>query len=185
MNKSFLLIPVIMLIFTGMLSAVFSMVVFREITDEGTTCKTLQLVMEQNKKYPVGMDKTHKDFGWKVQLYKDGGDGIISPLDKEGNPTGDDIMITDPFHLNTSQPLVFPITRAWQMAGYRFTARDTTGEAFYGDKIYLRIFNHKDIAKADKYIVSHKLYTIPETNDAVNYVPAYGWDKQGWITFRK
>lgn len=173
-----------MLIFSTVLSAIPSIVVIREVAEKESVCTTLQLVQIENSDYPVGMIKQTDKKGWRVQLYKDGGDGVISPLDAKGNPTGDDQIVTDPFNVNSAQKLVFPIKRVWLMNGYKFADADSAGQVFISDKIYVRVFNNASISKADKYLVSHSLYTVPQKNEVVNYIPDYGWDSKGWIKFR-
>jgi hypothetical protein len=183
-KKSIVFLALLMLIFSTFLSAVTSFVIFRELTMDEASCKTYQLVLAEKSDYPLGKIKQTDKKGWLVQLYKDGGDGIINPLDNKGNPTGDDIMITDPFNFNASQKLAFPMKQAWHMNAYRFAPGDSLGQVSIGDRIFVRIFNNASIAKANKYLVSHKLYTISEGNEVVNYIPDYGWDKKGWITFK-
>jgi hypothetical protein len=184
MKKSIVILTLLMLVFSAYLTAATSFVVFREITKDKTNCSTYQLVKQVKPDYPLGKLKQTDKKGWLVQLYKDGGDGIISPLDSNGLPTGDDVMVTDPFHFNASQKLVFPMKQAWQMNAFRFADSDSSGQAFIGDNIYLRIFNSASVAKADKYIVSDKLHTITAGNNVINYAPGNGWSEKGWIVFK-
>ncbi len=169
----------------GILYAQNPIVIFREVVPKDESTQTLKLIRMEKPDYPIGSDVPPRDSRWLIQAYRDGGDGIISPLDSLGNTTGDDLRLTDPVHLKVSQGLYFPVEFVWMMAALRFNAGDDDAQAWPGDRIYLRIFNNTSIAKSNKYIVSHSLYVIPETNATISYVPEYGWDKQGWITFRK
>lgn len=184
MKRNILLVLLIVFAAT-LLQAQSMMVIFREVTPNGTNAQTLELIRMEDPSYPIGSNVPAKNERWLIQAYRDGGDGIISPLDSLGNATGDDLRLTDPVHLKVSQGLYFALQNVWMMAGLRFTPGDDDAQAWPGDKIYIRIFNNTSIAKADKYIVAHSLYTIPATNASLSYVPEFGWDKAGWITFRK
>ncbi|GEM_PF-2486895 len=184
MTRKAILVMVTLLLGMGYLTAQPSFVTFREMVDKESVSATCNLVLQENPKYTIGFAKTPAQERWLVQLYKDGGDGKISPLDKQGRPTGDDIMVTDNTHFNVSQGLYFAVPHVWMLSAYRFFAPGEEGEVWQGDKIYVRIFNGASVDKADKYLVSHTLYTIPAANDVTSYVPDYAWDERGWITFR-
>ncbi len=182
MKLYFLLILAQLLV--GTIAAINTTVLFREIAAKGDTTQTLKLILKEKPDYPVAFVKVPEKGRWLIQLYKDGGDSIISPLDNEGNPTGDDILINHPSHLQSSQGLHFTISHFWTMNGINFFPPGKNQDAWQGDKVYLRIFNNSSIEEADKYIVSHTLFTTPNSNEVVAYVPDYGWDARGWISFR-
>jgi len=184
--KAKVILTLLLILFSiGSAFSISSMVVFRERVEKGDTTQLLKLVLKEKPEYPVQFVKTPKEIRWVMQLYKDGGDGIISPLDSLSNPTGDDILINHPSHLNASQGIYFAVNYMWVSNGISFYPKGESKDAWQGDKIYLRIFNNTSIDKADKYIVSHTLYQVPVANAAVEYAPDYGWDTRGWISFRK
>lgn len=184
MKGKILLLLALLFVLSGYLVAQPIFITFREMADKQSVAATCSLVLQEAPEYPVGFVKTPVEERWLIQLYKDGGDGKINPLDKLGKPTGDDIMVTDSTHFNVSQGLYFAVPYVWMMSAFRFFAPGEEGEVWQGDKIYVRIFNNTSLDKADKYVVSHTLYTIPASNDVTSYVPDYGWDARGWISFR-
>lgn len=183
MKTYFLLL--IALLLSTFLSATPNTIIFREAAAKGDTTQTLKLVLQEKPDYPVLYKKTNLEERWLIQLYKDGGDGVISPLDDQGKPTGDDMIVNHPSHLQSSQGLYFAISYIWTMNGITFYEPGQTEDAWQGDKVYLRIFNNTSIEEANKYIVSHSLFTVPPTNTVVMYIPDFGWDEKGWINFRK
>lgn len=185
MAKTRFLFLILMLFVNLSLFSVPTFLVIRETVEKGDTTETCKLVLRENPAYTVGFIRTPIEQRWLIQLYKDGGDGIISPLDSLGNPTGDDIMVTDSTHFKVSQGLSLPIAGVWPMSALKFEEPGSGGQVWHGDRIYIRIFNNASIDKADKYIVAHTLLKIMPANEVLEYVPDYAWDKQGWITFRK
>lgn len=184
MKRKALAVLSMLLLGIGYLIAQPSFVTFREMVAKESVSVTRSLVLKENPQYTIGFVKTPAQQRWLVQLYKDGGDGKISPLDKQGRPTGDDIMVTDSTHFNVSQGLYFAVPHVWMLSAFRFFAPGEEGEVWQGDKIYVRIFNNSSLEKADKYLAPHTLYTIPKSNDVTSYVPDYAWDERGWISFR-
>lgn len=185
MKKHLLMTVTLLLLLCGVLSALPIMVVFSETVDKTAQTKTYSLIMQENPDYPAGFDKKNAPGRWIIQLYKDGGDDKISPLDENGMPTGDDEMITDSLLFNATQLLDLVVPYTLNLRLIRFFAKGEKGQAQQGDKVYLRIFNASSIEEATKYLVAHTLYSIPYDNVKLSYVPDYAWDKQGWITFRK
>ena len=186
--KTYILVILILLL-TSILSVanasvVNIMVFFKDIAPQGDTIQTVQLILKEIPDYPVKFTKTPEESRILMQLYKDGGDGIISPLDSLGNPTGDDIIITHASHLWASQGIQLAIRNKWVSNGISFYPSGDKDDAWQGDSVYFRIFNAPTIKTATKYIVSHSLYTVPNTNTVLTYVPTYGWDKKGWVKFR-
>jgi hypothetical protein len=184
-NKNIILILAFILGISGLLFGEFNIVTFREVVDPDTLALTRQLVLQQDPEFPIGKLSTPPEKRWLVQVYKDGGDGIISPLDSLGNPTGDDKMLTDPVHMRGTQWLYFPISYAWLAFSLKFYPQGENGQAWQGDKIYMRIFNNVSLNNSTKYLVFKSLYTIPTFNDNVSIIPDYSWDKQGWIPIKK
>lgn len=185
MKKSYFLIICFIVLIGGILKALPIVVGFREYVTQGDSTTTLKLVLNEDPGYPVGFDNNSTDQMWLIQVYKDGGDGIISPLDVNGLPTGDDVTATDTLMFNPKQRLKLRVPYAFNLQPLRFFAHGEKGQVQQGDKIYVRIFNNSSLDKANKYIVAHTLYSIPYDNIRTEYVPDYAWDKQGWITFRK
>ena len=183
--KSKIVLALMLTLAIGLLTADMNIVIFRNIVAHDDTTETLKLVLQEFPDYPVTSENTPREEQLIIQLYKDGGDGIINPLDEQGNPTGDDVMITNPVHNLSKQGLFFKVPFAWLMNVLVFNAPDEEGEAWQGDSIYLRIFNSTSIETATKYLVSHTLFQIPSENTTVNYTPDYGWDARGWFEFRK
>jgi hypothetical protein len=118
---------------------------------------------------------------WLAQLYKDGGDNVISPLDNSGNPTGDDIMVTDALNANATQYVTVTLAAGnpyVTLLAIRFYPG--TSQASQGDKVYMRIFNAHTIAGATKYMASVNLYTVPTSTATVEMDNILGWTAS-WI----
>jgi len=120
---------------------------------------------------------------WRYQYYRDGGDGIISPLDANGAPTGDDLIATATNAYTTGTVALSP-GNVWQPTAAIFAEYPGTGNTYIptaggytGDKVFLRIFNANTIALATKSIAFTALYTLTTatTQTIQPYIPAYGW----------
>ena len=131
--------------------------------DQSNPNQTHDLVIkrasELGLEYPNRPAEEHQ---WIVQIYKDGGDGIISPLDpKTYLPTGDDeIAVTNE---DAAHGVFFLTDTLWTMRSTKFFKDRATGNTFPGDLVYLRIFDASEIAKAKKCITSKALYQVPST----------------------
>ncbi len=116
---------------------------------------------------------------WRFQWYKDGGDGIISPLNADGTPGGDDEIATgNTIPGNTQGTVGLAPTGAWTPSGAGFDpAGSSSGNTHVGDRVYIRIFNHNQIASATKSMAFTALYTITSTGlqNISPFVPSYAW----------
>jgi hypothetical protein len=162
MNK---LVLVFILLFTAALMfGQTASVAFRD-----ATVGTRDLVRLEDPAYPNATPTTYARY-W-VQLYKDGGDGIMSPLDGLGNPTGDDILATCQSHLSGAfYPLAFGPAGAWAPSAFIFADAGGPGNTWKGDNVFVRIFNGTTIAGATKTIVFNGFYTVPLAAGA--YLPS-------------
>ncbi len=118
---------------------------------------------------------------WRYQWYKDGGDGIISPLDEFGNPTGDDVVSVGSVGEsgNTQGVVSLGPNQCWNPSAATFqpTYAPYPKNTIMGNRIYLRIFNAPTIAAATKSIAFTALYTITAANNQLisPYIPTYAW----------
>ncbi len=120
---------------------------------------------------------------WRYQYYTDGGDGIISPLDGNGAPTGDDFISLATNAYTTGTVSLTP-ANLWAPTAAIFAESPGTGNTYIptdggyaGDKVFLRIFNANTIAAATKSMVFTSLYTLTTgtTQTISPYIPAYAW----------
>ncbi len=117
---------------------------------------------------------------WRFQWYKDGGDGVISPLDPVTHgPTGDDELAVGNVTPGNTQGVVgLAPTGAWSPAAAGFDpVGSALGNTHQGDRVFIRIFNHNQIAMATKSMAFTALYTITTTtNQTISpFVPSYAW----------
>jgi len=99
---------------------------------------TTQMTDENSNVLPVG------DF---IQLIKDGGDGIISPPDENGNPTGDDVLAD-----------TTTISDGAGGPGYFYDVKIGVSD---GEKYYVRSWNAPTVSSATYYGNNISLYTVP------------------------
>jgi len=115
---------------------------------------------------------------WVYQFYRDGGDGIISPLDPVTHgPTGDDQIATGT-NTYTTGPILIGPTGLWSPTAAVFNPVGSTGgNTFVGDRIFLRFFNAPTIAAATKSMAFTQLYTITSSSpqNVSPYIPQYAW----------
>jgi hypothetical protein len=163
-----LMLIFVLLVLAGIANAQYVQVIFKDNLSPYTTYNR---VIAENPAYGISPNPPLAD-RWLIQLYETT-DDIVSPLDTIGNPTGDDVMITDALNLNSAQYLLLlNATGLVSMSAIRFY---TTSQAAQGDKVYLRLFNAHTIAAATKYIQYLVPYTVPVTNANVELDPTYGW----------
>jgi hypothetical protein len=155
------------------LFAQYIQVTFRDILSPYTTNSR---ILEENPSYGVS-PLPAVDVRWIIQLYKTT-DSVIDPLDGNGNPTNDDVMVTDPLNLNATQYLVV-LDATGRITTLAIRFYPGTSQASQGDKVYLRIFNAHTIASATKYIEFLAPYTVPVANYNLEVDPTYAWT--AWI----
>lgn len=136
---------------------------------------TLNLVREEEPTYPTA---TPTDYArWRVQLYTST-DGIIDPLDENGNPTGDDVLASPHSPTTGHVTLSFGPTGALNISNFVFAQPGGLGNCWWGgSNVYVRIFNAPEINNATKYIVFNNMYTTPTSNTQVQIpnAPINGW----------
>lgn len=180
MNKIKFLLIFIVLLSVGIAFAQNVAVGFKESSSATRTLVNLEFGTPPG--YPTGYPYPTPATGfgkWYIQFYTDGGDGIISDVDSNGNPGGDDMLSTG--IANTVQYLSFGPTGGLVMSSSTFTPVGGAGNTHPGSRIFLRIFNDTSIAAADKYFNFTGLYTITTaTTQNVNILPTYGWSS--WIS---
>jgi len=179
MKTTKLIIVIILLFAVGTIFGQYIQVTFK---DQSTPInQTRNLVITEATALGVSyVNNQPVDQRWVVQLYKDGGDGIISPLDPITHaPTGDDVIAYTNTSSQTQQGVYFLTNTLWTMQSIRFYNDGVTGNTFQGDQVYLRIFNATSIALATKTIVFNILYTIP-TATATADVTSQGLGWSAW-----
>jgi hypothetical protein len=167
--KRLIIIGTLTLILLSLLEAVPITVTFRD-----TSQATRNLVLQEDPAYPNSTPTTYPRF--YVQLYKSV-DDIINPLSMYGQPTGDDVALTN---TNGNQTLAFGPTGTWNSSGLICPdpiANPLPNVAYHssGAKVYIRVFNSTTIATATRYFSSTSLYTILSATTNVIYIPSYGW----------
>jgi hypothetical protein len=174
MKKSLLILIVFTMLLGASLYAQYNQVIFKDNLAPYTTWTR---VTAENPTYGYSPNPPLAN-RWLIQLYETT-DDIISPLDPLGNPTGDDVMVTDALNLNAAQYLLFlNATGLVSMGAIRFYAAGGS-QAQQGDKVFLRIFNAQNIPAATKSIVFTAPYTVPVANANVEIDPTYAWSP--WI----
>ncbi len=180
MNKIKFLLVFIMLLSAGLVYAQLRAVRFYDSSGTGQTKAALdpECILVTGSAYTTTNPPSAAR--WRWQWYKDGGDGVISPLDPVTHgPTGDDVICTgavDP--PNTNGVVGLSPTGAWTPSAITFNPPGSPGgNTTDGDRVFIRIFNNNQIAAATKSMTFTALYTI--TADALQnitpFVPAYAW----------
>jgi len=173
MNKvKFVVFTLILLSLVGVMFAQNANVIFN-----ATTNATYLLL---NQEYPGGAYPrgTTAAGRWVVQFYKST-DGVINPLDANGQPTGDDVALNNTGNnqlasIAATPPTVYTFTVGLAVV-FPPTATEING--LIGDKVYGRIFNSNNIATATKSLVFNNMYTVtPTLNQTVNIQTTLG----GW-----
>lgn len=179
MKTTKLIIVIILLFAVGTIFGQYIQVTFKD--QSAPINQTRNLVITEATALGVSyVNNQPVDQRWVVQLYKDGGDGIISPLDPITHaPTGDDVIAYTNTSSQTQQGVYFLTNTLWTMLSIRFYNDGVTGNTFQGDQVYLRIFNATSIALATKTIVFNILYTIP-TATATADVTSQGLGWSAW-----
>lgn len=178
MKKTFVLL-LLMALAVSFLAAEQILLTFRDTSEV-----TKGYIRQINPDYPqpTPVDGSFARFKYRVYMSLD---DVIDPLDANGNPTGDDIWISNvgnegSLNIAPSGGVTFnapalicpaPVEEMHPSIAYHSS----------GHKIYYRIFNSHSVKTATKYLVAHQLFTVPETTTFVVYVPEYAWDKAGWI----
>jgi hypothetical protein len=152
--------------------------------DQSNPNQTRDLVMKRAAELGITyVNRPAEEQQWVVQIYKDGGDGVISPLDpKTLLPTGDDVVAVT--NEDTTQGAFFLTNTLWTIRSTKFFKDNATGNTFQGDMVYLRIFDASDIAKATQCITFKNLYKVPAVTALVDVSSQeYGWTD--WEPIRK
>jgi hypothetical protein len=159
MKTTKLLLVLTLLFMVGLVSAQYIQVTFKDQSPAPNVTRTLVM----NRAAELGFSYVNNQpiaNRWVVQLYTDGGDGIISPLDPVTKlPTGDDFIAVT--NAATTQGVNFLTNTLWTMYSIRFYDPGTTGNTFKGDNVYLRIFDATTIDAAIKVLTFTGLYTVP------------------------
>ena len=148
-NKTWILI---VLFITSIVALSAVNIQFKDTT--GTTYATL------SAEYPGGAYPLGTAAGrYKVVYYNAGANGVIDPLDTDGNPTNDDVLInngTNPQDVTCAPPGVHGWT---QTVGYTVPETGTVN-TLVGHNVFCRIFNSSDLSTATKYIQPANAYVI-------------------------
>jgi PKD repeat protein len=167
--KRFLIMFALIYLIITLLEGVPVTISFRD-----TSQATRNLVLQEDPAYPNATPTTYPRF--YVQFYKSV-DDIINPLSIYGQPTGDDVALTN---TGGNQTLALGPTGLWYANGLICPdpiANPVPTVAYHssGAKVYIRVFNSTSIATATRYFSSTSLYTILSATTNVTYIPTYGW----------
>jgi hypothetical protein len=176
MKKSLLLL----LLFTTLLGAnLFGQYITGIFRDIQTPFTAGSRILAENPSYTT----LPADQKWLVQLYEDGGDQVVSPLDASGNPTGDDVLVTDvTLNQNSAQyvTLTMVTTNPYvNLLAIRFYP--TSGQVMQGERCFLRFFNAHTIAAATKSFAFNTTYLVGTSNFTVEMDNIAGLGE--WVTF--